>query len=170
MASVGSVPPALPATIVPSQVGPLRFQREPSVEGDLTAVGKASLLSAVRVFTARRGPDIQGYLEFGVFKPDYPATRVEVRRGVLDDIGDGAVVPTRLGSDIVFEKQGQAQSFLIWFPPNGRYFDVLVAGHAMADPEQLFSVVLATQQGESVAAALAAESHALYDPRRGGQQ
>jgi len=151
---------------VPPQIGDLRFQRESGAEKRLGQVGDQSLLRGVEVFTARNGDSLLGYLEIGEFKDEYPATRPEVRQGVLDSLGGGKPQPIKLGPDVVFSKQGQEQRFLIWFSPGGRYFEVLVAGRKLADPERLFASILAAQAGRQPVSEDVFVNR--FDPRRGG--
>ncbi len=164
---IGGGTSKVPERIVPQTIDRFTFQREEELEELFTKPGRESLVSEGRVYTIRSENDIHGYLEVAAFKRGVGANQREVREGVLDRLEVGKFETKRLGTERVQVAKGSEQTFLVWFPPNGRYFELLVARQGFEEAEGLFAAVLAFQRGEERIVIEKGRGD-LVDPRRGG--
>jgi len=144
LATVGST--GFPETIVPTELGDIRFQRETSVED---AFGREnSLVEVGQVFSIHEGAVVQGSLQVGAFKPGLAEFEREVRDGVVQSIGGGRFRLTRLGGERVFVLEQSEQRLFMWFPAEGSYYELLVARKEFDDADELFLDILAYQKGQ----------------------
>lgn len=159
---------ALPARLAPEALQGLELRREPSVENIFDKAGPDSLVTAGRIYTVRRGTEIVGYLEVAAFKPEFAATRREVRDGVLRSIATGRFEAKRMGTEIVWALRTGEQRFLIWFPPDGSYLELLVTKHGFEQAEPLLAALLDYQRdGKTVTFP---STTPVFDPLRGGEE
>jgi hypothetical protein len=156
----------LPERIVPDTLDRYSFRREPAAEDAFTRAGRTSLVGDGRVFTIREGGDVHGYLEVAAFKPGLGAGRPEIRQGVLRGIAAGTFRPERLGTDRIHVMTSGEQTFYLFFPPSGRWFQLLVARQDFPQGRELFAGLLAFQRGERPPGTLVQR---IIDPRRGGE-
>ncbi|MFN2640816.1 MAG: DUF3488 and transglutaminase-like domain-containing protein [Actinomycetota bacterium] len=157
----------LPDRIVPAGVDTVSFKREPAVESRLREVGDAALIDAARVFTFRNDREVQGYLEVGSFKAGVSGFRQEIRRGVLKGIGAARFRLTRAGRLRVYAASLNHENFLLWFSPEGSYFELLIAHSDYAAPLDLLAKIL-TYQGRNVGTITGGGAVITpIDPRRG---
>ncbi|MFN2614092.1 MAG: transglutaminaseTgpA domain-containing protein [Actinomycetota bacterium] len=161
-----ATPATLPARLVPAAAGNDILQREPGVESRLSEAGTEALIDTVRVFTLRAAHVVDGYIEIGAFKPRISGSRPEVRRGVINGIGSANLRLTRAGSLRVYTAQTNTQSYVLWFAPEGSYFELLVARRAFPHPLDALAQVL-TYQGRTVNLGGGTSALVLPDPRRG---
>lgn len=159
----------LPSDPVPETLDRFSFKREAEVEEAFSKAGKEALVGDGLIYTIREGDDVQGYLEVAGFKPGLGAGKPEVREGVLKGIGGGRFEPQRLGRERIYKTSAGEQTFFLWFPPDGRYFELLVARQGFEDAEQLFAGILAYQRGADVGALDQQVQLGRHDPRRGGE-
>jgi hypothetical protein len=155
----------LPKAIVPSESLGLTFQREEGAEEAYDKVGDVALVSRGLVYSIHQGADIQGSLQVAPFKPDLAGRKREVREGVLKGIATGRFELIRLGSERVYRLRLAEQSIYVWFPPDGRWFELMVARQGFAQAEQLFVNLLAFQRGAAAPVADVARQQPV-DPRR----
>ena len=162
--------PVLPARITPETLGDFAFREEPEMDAVFKKAGEASLVSSGSVHTIRRGNEIVAYVEVAEFKPEYKATRPEVREGVLRSIGNGKFELTRLGGEQVHVQTATEQKFYLWFSNDGSYFQLLVAKKDFEEAERVFPALLAFQRGEEVTLVFQKPSVRVFDARRGGEE
>jgi hypothetical protein len=164
--------PQLPERTVPDGLGDLVFQREPSLEEGFEKAGENSLVRAGQIFSIRRGDEVMGSVQLAAFKPgliESDQDLDEVRAGVLHGIGNGNFEAQRAGADVVLAQRQNRTSFFVWFSPDTSYFQLMVAGRELPDPEFVFSALLAHQRGDALPArSPGATPIAPIDPRRGG--
>lgn len=156
----------LPDPAVPSTLAEYTFVRESGAEEAYTDAGDAALVDPGRVFSIHEGDEIQGSFQMAAFKPGLLERREDVERGVLDDLGGGRFELTRIGNERVYTLRMPEQHMLLWFPPSGRYFSLMVARRDFEDADALFVRLLAFQRGESPDD-VDTRHVAPFDPRRG---
>ena len=159
--------PSLPARIVPEQIGDVAFRHEPAVEKRLAEAGEESLIEAARVHTFLQDGTVQGYLEVGAFRPGARATQREVRRGVINGIGGASFRLTRAGSLRLYVARAETRDFVLWFAPDGSYFELLVARRSFGDPVELLARILEFQGNRVGSIDGGRRTIAPADPRRG---
>jgi hypothetical protein len=120
-----------------------------------------------RVVSVRQGDDIQGSLQVAALSGGLNAGDEDVRRGVLKSIGNGRFVLTRIGQTRVYALDLPEQRFLLWFPPNGRYYELMVTRKAFSAADGLFVTLLDYQRGGEATAIGGGAGVPVPDPRRG---
>jgi len=159
----------LPGAIAPATIRDYQLQREPGVENQFLKAGHRALINKGQVFTIRRGPDVEGYFQIAAFKRGVEATRPEVRQGVLDGM-DVRFEPTRLRSTRIYSSKSLGQRYFVYFPDDGRYFELLVAKDTFQDADQVFAALLAHQRGENITSDSSKQIPQIPDLRRGGDE
>jgi hypothetical protein len=159
--------PALPTHLLPPQAGNLVFQQEQAAEAAYAQAGTSALVGAGMVYSIHQDRAILGSVQIAPFKPQYPATRREVREGVLHGIGSGKFTLTRIGTERVNVLNLPEQRILVWFSPDGRYYDLLVARKDFTQADQLFVSIISYQRGGTTTVGQVSGPEPL-DPRRGG--
>ena len=160
-------PGALPARLAPTEIDDIGVQPEPSLDQSYRRAGPASAVATGRVLSIRQGGEIQGSLQVGAFRADLDAGDAEVRRQVLRSIGGGAFRLTRLGVARVYALDLPEQRFLLWFPPSGRYFELMVTRKAFTRADSLFVALLDYQRGGAAKTLENRTGVPVPDPRRG---
>ena len=158
---------SLPAAIVPDSLDGLTFQREPAAEVAYEEGGPDALVTEGRVWSVRLDDTIEASLQVAAFRPGLYAREAEVRDGILRSLGGGRFEPARIGADRVQVLESVEQRFVLWFAPNGRYYQLLVARRSFEDADRLMGALLAFQRGEPVASLDAITAFEPDDPRRG---
>lgn len=153
----------LPAVLVPPTSGEVRFLPEPSAEKWYAEAGRAALVTGGRVFSIRQDDEIVGSLQVAAFKPGLRTRREELRAGVIDSIGSGRFELIRIGTRRVYELNLPEQRMLLWFSPDGTYYQLLVARQAFEGAAELFGSILTFQSGEKPLPPVPEP----LDPRRG---
>lgn len=156
---------SLPPSIVPEQMGDIDFVREHKAEEAYVRAGDDALVSTGRVYSLHRGETIEGSFQVGEFKPGLDAQNDELRAGVLNGLGTGSFELTRLGTERVFELRLPEHRMFVWFPPNGRYYQLMVARQGFDQAEELFVSILAHQRGSAAPTGPVNRAEPL-DPRR----
>lgn len=165
--SAPAVRVSLPDPLVPETISEYRFQAEPEADKQFARAGEVALIEGGRVFTVRRGDEALASLQISEFKPGFGASRTEVRRGVLRSFGATRFEATRIGNERMYVSSGSEQRFLLWFSPDGGWFQLMVARSSFQDADRIFAAILGFQRGEDAAAALGRAPKPPYDPRRG---
>ena len=157
---------ALPDQLAPEKIDELTFVREEKAEEAYTDAGPSAIVDPGRVFSIHEGEDIQGSFQIAPFKPGVLDRRDDVRQGVLEDLGGGSFELTRIGGERVYALRLPEQRMLLWFPPSGRYYALMVARHEFDEADSVFVRLLAYQRGESLDR-LEPSQVSPFDPRRG---
>jgi transglutaminase-like putative cysteine protease len=165
-ATVLATGPAMPARLVPAAVGGATFVENVKAEQAYIEAGPGALQASGRVYSIRQDGVVQGDLQIAQFKPQYSAQLTSVKNGVMQTIAGSAFRPQRLADQLVYVAQLpiQQELLLLWFPPDGRYYDLLDAQASFSQAEQVFLSVLNYQQGGAAAANLGVPH---LDPRQG---
>ncbi|MHB8513322.1 MAG: transglutaminase family protein [Actinomycetota bacterium] len=163
---VRAQPASLPSRIVPDVLANVTFREEQAVEQRIRDAGSDSLISAASVYTFISDGSVQGYLEVGSFKRDLSASRSQVRRGVLQGIGEAQLKLSRFGLLRIYTGGDEHRGFVLWFAPDGSYFELMVDRRAFGDPAPLFAQLL-EYQGNKVGTVTQGQSETPIDPRRG---
>jgi hypothetical protein len=164
------VQPALPTRTVPAKLGDLVFKREPALEAGFARAGSTSLVNPGIIYSIRRGDEVLGSLQLAPFKAQFvqsDADLDDVRGGVVKGIGNGSFTPLRAGTDVVLTQRGLRTGLYLWFAPDTSYFELLVAGRELEQPELVMAALLAYQRGQKPESAGAGVIQQL-DARRGG--
>ena len=156
----------LPDQLAPTKLDDLTFVREKEAEEAYTEAGATAIVDPGRVFSIHQGDDIQGSFQIAPFKPGVLDRRDDVRQGVLEDLGGGRFELTRIGGERVYTLRLPEQRMLLWFPPSGRYFALMVARHEFDAADSVFVQLLAYQRGEELGG-LDPSQVTPFDPRRG---
>lgn len=158
----------MPKKLVPSgTVDGLNFHEETVAERAFTEVGSAALVVGGKVWSIHQGGNVQGDLQVAAFKPQYSALMPKVRDGVLTSIGAHNFQLTRLGVYKVWVANLPGEILLLWFPADGRYYELMDAQASFQDAENLFVSLLSYQSGGSLSAS-AGTGVPPIDPRQGG--
>ncbi len=162
-----SAPPgqALPKALVPAESSGLTFRREVQAEASFRKAGREALVRRGQVYSIHDGAEIQGSFQVAEFKPGLAAQQRDVREGVLKSISGGRFELTRIGTERVFQLRLPEQRMLVWFPPDGRYYELMVARQGFDRAEQLFVNLLAFQRGAAAPDGDVLEQRPV-DPRR----
>jgi hypothetical protein len=158
---------AFPKEVVPGSALSYQMVREAKAESAFARAGQAALVSEGQVFSIHQGSTIQGSIQVAAFKPGLKSRQRDVREGVLDTIGGGRFELTRLGDERVYVLRLPEQRMLLWFPPSGLYYNLMVARQGFGDADKLFASVIAHQKGET---AVDLSRTAPLDPRRGAEE
>jgi hypothetical protein len=158
---------AFPRDAVPGSALSYQMVRESKAESAFARAGQAALVSEGQVFSIHQGSTIQGSIQVAAFKPGLKSRQRDVREGVLDTIGGGRFELTRLGDERVYVLRLPEQSMLLWFPPSGLYYNLMVARQGFGDADRVFASVIAHQKGETV---VDLSRTAPLDPRRGVEE
>ncbi|HVF11590.1 MAG TPA: DUF3488 and transglutaminase-like domain-containing protein [Actinomycetota bacterium] len=154
----------LPEKLVPASVSGFEVRREPIAEVGFAKAGRSSLVRQGRVFTVRDADTIEASVQFGAFKPSLvQGRRRELRQGLLRSIGSGKFEVTRIGDERVFVLRTVDQKMLLWLPPDGGYYQLMIATPAFSDADKVFLEIVKFRKGGVSPALL------QYDPRRGGE-
>jgi hypothetical protein len=162
--------PALPTRTVPAKLGDLVFKREPALEAGFARAGSTSLVNPGLVYSIRRGDEVLGSIQLAPFKGRFVRSDEDlddVRSGVVKGIGNGAFKPLRAGNDVVLKQAGLRTGLYLWFAPDTSYFELLVAGRELEQPEMVMAALLAYQRGQKPETAGTGVIQQL-DARRGG--
>lgn len=157
---------SMPGAIVPDTLGDTAFRREPAVEARLSEAGDGALIDAARVYTFKQDGIVQGYLQVGAFKPGATADRRDVRRGVLAGLG-ATFTLARVGSLRVYVGRSDTRQLVVWFAPDGSYFELLVARANVEDPTALLARILGSQGTKVGRRGAPVKTLTPPDPRRG---
>ena len=160
-------PSVLPSPAVPDAIGDITFQREPTAEVPFEEAGEAALVTAGEVYSVRVDGAIEASLQIAAFRPGLQPREEEVRAGILQSLGGGRFEPIRVGDDRIQVLESIEQRLLLWFSPDGRYYELMVARRSFDDAERLFAAILATQRGETVEDLDGIIDTVVPDPRRG---
>lgn len=156
-----------PERVVPDAVGPFRLVRAEQVEGAYRGAGPASLVEEGQVFTVHEGRTIQGSVQVATFKSHLGVPIDKVQEGVRRSIATGRFQRTRIGRERVWALDLPEQRFLLWFPPDGSYYQLMIARRRFAEADRVFAAVLAYQRGDDITTAGGGPVPVLPDPRRG---
>lgn len=156
----------LPDPAVPDELDEVRFVREESAETPFEEPGEEALVDRGQVYSVHRDDSIEASLQLAQFKPGLHDRQDDVRDGILQTLGGGQFEPTRLGGQQVSVLETAEQRLFLWFSPDGRYYQLMVARRAFEDAGQLFGAVLAFQRGDDVNG-IDHDHVADLDPRRG---
>jgi hypothetical protein len=162
----------LPARRVPARLGPLAFQREPSLEKGFAKAGANAMVERGEIYSVRDGDEVKASIQLAPFKPRFTKSKTdrdEVRKGVLDGLGTGSFKPERVGNVVVLAQRGQRTNIYVWFAPDSSYFELLVAPNDFEQAPEVLWSVLAYQRGAApVLRAADSSPLAPIDSRRGG--
>jgi hypothetical protein len=162
--TAGRAGAGLPGRLAPASVDGVELRREPTVERAYAEAGRSSVVAEGRLLSVRRGDDLEGSLQIAAFTPGVSAADAEVRRAVVTSIGRGRFRLTRIGQLRVYALDQPDQRFLLWFPPDGRSYNLLVARSTFDQADRVFASVVAYQRGDAAPAGLGVP---VPDPRRG---
>ncbi|MDQ1443995.1 MAG: hypothetical protein QOI20_459, partial [Acidimicrobiaceae bacterium] len=98
------------------------------------------------------GDDIEGSLQVGSFTAGVSTANADVRRAVVKSIGRGQFRLTRIGQIRAYVLDLPEQRFLLWFPSDGRSYDLLVTRSAFDQADRLLAAVVANQRTGSTTA------------------
>jgi transglutaminase-like putative cysteine protease len=157
----------LPERLAPDRVGDIDLRREPVVEKAYKQAGRTSIVAEGRVLSVRQGDDIEGSLQVGAFKSGISAADAKVRRAVVKSIGRGQFRLTRIGQLRAYVLDLPEQRFLLWFPPDGRSFELLVTRSTFDQADALLTSVVAYQRSGQAGALTGFTGVPVPDPRRG---
>jgi hypothetical protein len=159
----------VPGRVAPGRVGDVELRPEPTVEKAFAEAGPSTILAEGRLLSVRRGDDLEGSLQVAAFKPGITAAEGRVRRAVVKSIGRGQFRLTRIGSLRAYVLDLPEQRFLLWFPPDGRSYDLLVTRSTFDQADRLLTQVVAYQQGRQ-GAQDERPVVPVPDPRRGAPE
>jgi hypothetical protein len=71
-----------------------------------------------------------------------------VRDDIVRAMGAGRFELTRVGNERMYILQLPEQRLLLWFAPDGTYYELMAVRRAFDKSEQIFASVLAYQRGE----------------------
>jgi hypothetical protein len=165
-APVGAVA-ALPSQL-PAVVNGITLHEESSIEAFYTkSLPKAAVVDGrARMFTLHDKDQIQGSLQIAMFKPGYTANMRKVRDGMLHGLGARNFKLTRAyGVKVwVAELADLGEQILVWFPPNGRYYELIDARIGFSRALPVFADILKAQ---GVATGVDSSGAATLDDHRG---
>lgn len=149
--SSGPEPPTpLPARLVPATNNDaVTYRPEPVAEAAFRKRGATPVVSQGRVFSVRREGIVLGAVEIGSIRQSLLPREREVRADLIDQLGGGFFELRRLGSHSVYVEQQQDTSLYLWLPPRGAYYELFIASKDFQDAGQVFSDLIAYQQGEA---------------------
>ncbi len=145
---------ALPQPVLPPRILP------PVIEGfdvrEETAAAKAfrtsydvSLVADGKVFTLRKGGEVQASLQISVLKRQYNTRKEAVRRGIRGSIEKQDYRWFKVMDQWVGEQRLEEIALYLWMPPGGTLFEVLVVKPELGIPKQLLSSIITYQRGSS---------------------
>ena len=136
----------LPDVLAPARIGDVELRPEPTVEQAFAEAGSQSIIEAGRVFSLRQGDEIEGSLQIAALE-NVSAADAKVRRAVVKSIGQGRFRLTRIGQVRAYVLDAPEQRFLLWFPPDGRSYNLLVTRATFDQADRVFAAVIAHQRG-----------------------
>ena len=155
---------ALPARFVPATVGQFALDESGKAEQAFVHAGKASLVTDGKVWTVV-APDgsIVGSVQAAAFDASVRGQRTSVQEGVRKSLGGGRFTVTRAGAHAVYSLMQAEEQLLLYFAPDGSYYELLDARADFSQASQLMAALIDYQQGAN-----ARPYPVAIDPRRGG--
>jgi hypothetical protein len=142
------VPPSqLPGRLVPSKLGALQFQREPSAEAKYKKAGATSLIKEGRVYSIRHDAIVEGSLQVSLFKPDVSPDDPRVLAGIERTIAETTFEERTVHNQKVNVMRLPDQNIYLWFPPRTNAMSLLVVRHQFRSGDTLMRAVIEYQQG-----------------------
>ncbi|MFT5224149.1 MAG: hypothetical protein ACI867_002481, partial [Glaciecola sp.] len=122
-----------PGAVAEDQI--LTFIRQGQVEENFAKAGASSLTAEGRLYTLTMPwGETDGYLQLTMMRPDFPATRDDVRDGILGAIGNGSFEAVEVRGETMYLQEERSQTYVAAFAADGSYFSLLVAKRNLADP------------------------------------
>jgi hypothetical protein len=136
----------LPGKFLPASVSGITFREEPTAE---SAYGHVSgvITQPGKVYSIYKGGVIQGDLQAAVFLNPFSARLHKVKTQVLRDVGARNFQLTRVGTQKLYVAHLSNELVMVWFAPDGSYYELMDASQAFAQAEALFVSLLSYQQG-----------------------
>lgn len=156
-------PGAVPISPPPNRIGDIAVEREARAEAAFARAGRSSLVAQGRVYSLRAGDSVEGSLQTVVLSSELAGRADEVVDEVIRSLGGGGFQPTRFGRSRGYQLTLPEQRLLLWFAPDLRSYQLLVARNSFDRAPAVFAAILAQQQGQSVDDAVVP----VPDPRRG---
>lgn len=158
-----------PRTLVPGQLGALRFDRSSLAEAQFSHLDSAALITGGLVYTVRHDDVTEGDIQVEQFKPKVSTadlqdsqdvlctenpddcTGVEVFLGMQQDIGSGHFQRIYVGNQRVYLMVLDNQRVYMWFPPgtNAMILMILRSQFTAASSDALMHALLAYQSGRT---------------------
>lgn len=157
----------LPEVLVPARLDDFTFQREPDAEVAFEEGGPDALVDHGRVFTVRQGDAVEASLQLAALKPGLADRFEDVREGILEELGQGRFSPIRIGEERALAVTTNSQRLLLWFSPDGDWYQLMVARTSFDEADAVFAAVLAAQRGQPVESIDDIGQVQRIDPRRG---
>lgn len=158
--------PVLPASLAPDRIADVTFRRNEKAEAAYREAGPRALVDPGQVFDIEQGSKTLGTLQIAPFKPGLRSRRREVRAGVLQTLGGSRFKLEKVGGEKIYRLRVPEQQMLLWFPPAGRYYELMVVRGDFEEAPDLFAAVLAYQRGDVATT----KTPRPTDPRRGRQE
>lgn len=154
---------------MPAVVDGVNVHEELAIEAYYAkSLPKAAVVDGrARMFTMHSEGQIQGSLQIAMFKQGYSANIRKVRDGMLRGLGARNFKLTRVNGVKLWvaEIPSEGQRILVWFPPNGRYYELIDSRIEFSAAPKVF-VDLLIYQGV-VTPASASSAAPPLDPHRG---
>jgi len=169
-----TAPAAVEKADVPRSVVGVEVREEPTAAEAFDQAGAASIVEHGQVFSLRRGDDVEGSLQIGAFEPGLTASDGDVRRAVVKSIGGGQFRLIRIGSVRAYALDLPEQRFLLWFPPDGRSYYLVVTRSSFDQADRFLAALVEYQRTGRLPGAAEQPAPAtdvpVPDPRRGAPQ
>jgi hypothetical protein len=138
----------LPAKLVPTSMSGITFREELSAESAYKHVSGV-ITQPGKVFSIYRAGVIQGDLQAATFLEPFSARVHKVKTQVLQQIGARNFQLTRVGTQKIYVAHLPSELRMVWFAPDGSYYELMDASQSFAQAQALFVSLLAYQQGGS---------------------
>lgn len=133
---------------VPHDVDTFTFESTPIGDAQFKKYQDIALIQSYGFYVIRDGAVAVGTLQTGSFKSGLKAQNDKVREGVLKSLG-GTPKATRVGGELFYAVSVNELTLVVWFPPNGRTYQLLSATKDLANPTELFARLIAVERGRA---------------------
>lgn len=130
---------------VPTSVGDVELREAPEGTATFERHRSGSLMDATAMYlVAAEGLD-QGTLQVGVLKPGLRGANLQVRSGILTQLGMTDV--QRIGQSVIYSRRLGDLTVSLWFAPSGDTFQLLTTTSAFPDPQRFLARAVAAGDG-----------------------
>jgi hypothetical protein len=152
---------------VPTELAGVRFQRETAAEQGFHNYTANSLIAAGRLYALRLGDSVVGTIQFGVFKPAVRARGSSVQQAMRGELGKGVFSISHLNGEQIYVQHLAEVSLLVWFSPDGRYYELMTAKNGYDTADELLVNLLNFQRTGKTTTIKTFTGIPPADPRRG---
>jgi transglutaminase-like putative cysteine protease len=154
-----------PLPSIPAKVGDYTIERSPVGDAEFKRYRDIALIQDYGFYAVRQDNVAVATLQTANFKAGLRAKNHKVREGVLTTLG-GSPQVTKVAGQVFYTVMVNDLRLVVWFPKDGRTYQLLAATKDLANPTDLFARLIAVEQGKSATEVATQQGAAPSDGRR----